>query len=82
MAPITLIIIIMLVGAYFTLRRRDFGPPVGPRPALPTRGIQVICGDCSGHESIPRKTLMDRIGHCAQCGGSNLMNAMVGEIEA
>jgi hypothetical protein len=72
--PITLIIII-LVWAYLRLRGGDSRQLIEPRPAPPTRGIQIICGNCSGEEGTPRKTYMDRFGNCAQCGGRSFMLA-------
>jgi hypothetical protein len=39
------------------------------RSTLVTAGIQIICGDCSGEEELPKKTYLDRSGNCSQCGG-------------
>lgn len=40
-----------------------------PRPAIPTMGVQIICGDCSGEGLSPYKTYLDHKGNCQQCGG-------------
>ena len=46
-----------------------------PRPSLLTMGVQIICGDCSGDESRPLKTYLDRHGNCSQCGGHSYILA-------
>ena len=45
------------------------------RSTLVTVGIQIICGDCSGEEELPKKTYLDRFGNCSQCGGHSYMLA-------
>jgi len=40
-----------------------------PRPSIPTMGVQIICGDCSGEGPIPYKTYLNHSGNCEQCGG-------------
>jgi hypothetical protein len=40
-----------------------------PRPANPTMGVQIICGDCAGEALSPHKTYLDHKGNCEQCGG-------------
>jgi hypothetical protein len=40
-----------------------------PRPAAPTMGVQIICGDCAGDGLSPYKTYLDHKGNCQQCGG-------------
>jgi hypothetical protein len=40
-----------------------------PRPAIPTMGVQIICGDCAGEGLSPQKTYLDHKGNCHQCGG-------------
>jgi hypothetical protein len=52
------------------------------RPSLPTLGIQIICGDCSGEGEIPAKTYMDRAGTCNQCGGTSFVVAATRAIYA
>ena len=46
-----------------------------PRSVLVTAGIQIICGDCSGEEDLPRKTYLDSFGNCSQCGGHSYILA-------
>ena len=46
-----------------------------PRTSLLTMGVQIICGDCSGEESRPLKTYLDRHGNCSQCGGHSYILA-------
>ena len=46
-----------------------------PRSTLVTAGIQIICGDCSGEEDLPKKTYLDRYGNCSQCGGHSYILA-------
>lgn len=46
-----------------------------PRPGLLTIGVQIICGDCSGEDSHPIKTYMNRYGSCSQCGGGSYLLA-------
>lgn len=31
--------------------------------------IQIVCGDCSGEESLPRKTFLTADSRCDNCGG-------------
>jgi hypothetical protein len=40
-----------------------------PRAAIPTMGVQIICGDCAGDGLSPYKTFLDHNGNCHQCGG-------------
>ena len=46
-----------------------------PRTSMVTLGVQIICGDCSGDESRPLKTYLDRHGNCSQCGGHSYILA-------
>jgi hypothetical protein len=46
-----------------------------PRSVLVTTGIQIICGDCSGEEDLPKKTYLDSFGNCSQCGGHSYILA-------
>jgi hypothetical protein len=46
-----------------------------PRTLRSVVGVQIICGDCSGHELPPVKTYMDRRGTCETCGGKSYMLA-------
>jgi hypothetical protein len=45
------------------------------RSEIVTTGIQIICGDCSGEQDLPRKTYLDRSGNCSQCGGHSYILA-------
>lgn len=56
-------------------RPADPGQLSQPRPALLTIGIQIICGDCSGDQSTPVKTYLDRSGNCSHCGGRSYLLA-------
>ena len=40
-----------------------------PRPSIPTMGVQIICGDCSGEGLAPYKTYLTHSGNCEHCGG-------------
>jgi hypothetical protein len=46
-----------------------------PRPAIPTMGVQIICGDCAGDQIIPQKTYLDHNGNCERCGGHSYLLA-------
>src|SRR5262245_6033578 len=45
------------------------------QPQLPTMGVQIICGDCSGDSALARKTYLDRHGNCHECGGHSYILA-------
>ena len=47
------------------------------RATSPLRKIQIICGDCSGNEGQPRRTFVDRMGRCEECGGSSYVLASI-----
>src|ERR1044071_4549485 len=46
-----------------------------PHSTEVTVGIQIICGDCSGEEYLPKKTYLNRFGNCSQCGGHSYILA-------
>ena len=46
-----------------------------PRPSIPTMGVQIICGDCSGEGLVAYKTFLNRSGNCEQCGGHSYILA-------
>jgi hypothetical protein len=46
-----------------------------PRSIIVSTGIQIICGDCSGEDALPRKTYLDSLGNCSQCGGHSFILA-------
>jgi hypothetical protein len=62
-----------LVVAYVVItgRKGDAIQLSEPRASLPIVAIQIICGNCSGDSERPIKTLVDRFGRCAHCGGSS-----------
>ena len=31
--------------------------------------VQIVCGDCAGFETLPRRTFLTAEGRCAKCGG-------------
>src|ERR1044071_2933181 len=45
------------------------------RPQIPTMGVQIICGDCSGDNVIAHKTYLDHSGNCHACGGHSYILA-------
>lgn len=34
-----------------------------------TMAVQIICGDCSGDDTRPRKTYLNKQWRCSTCGG-------------
>jgi predicted metal-binding protein len=50
------------------------GPVVTPRLISRLR-VLIVCGDCAGDRSNPRKTLMAANGTCADCGGRSFVVA-------
>lgn len=46
-----------------------------PRPQIPTMGVQIICGDCSGDNIAAHKTYLDFNGNCHACGGHSYILA-------
>ena len=46
-----------------------------PRPSIPTMGVQIICGDCSGEGLAPYKTYLTHSGNCEHCGGHSYILA-------
>ena len=57
---------IALLLTYIVLVRQrvDAARLAGPRAPLPTMGVQIICGDCTGYEGSPVKTFVNRHGRC------------------
>ncbi|HQU82977.1 MAG TPA: hypothetical protein PKY59_07635 [Pyrinomonadaceae bacterium] len=37
--------------------------------------IEIICGDCAGEETLPRRTELRSDGRCAVCGGRSYVPA-------
>src|SRR5215216_4731307 len=74
---ITLASAVALLLTYFVTKsyNNNSSQLAEPRSVLVTTGIQIICGDCSGEESLPKKTYLDRLGNCSQCGGHSYILA-------
>jgi hypothetical protein len=53
-----------------------------PRPAIPTMGVQIVCGDCAGEGLIPYKTYLNHKGNCEQCGGHSYELASILAVHA
>src|ERR1044071_1356740 len=45
------------------------------RPQIPTLGVQIVCGNCSGDNVIAHKTYLDFNGNCHECGGHSYILA-------
>ena len=43
--------------------------------ARPTTQTQIVCGNCMGDETLPRKTFLTRAGACDHCGGRSYVLA-------
>lgn len=67
-----------LALTYVVMRRFRVEDPAQlsePRTAIPTMGVQIVCGDCAGDEFRPLKTYLDRHGKCERCGGHSYLLA-------
>jgi hypothetical protein len=66
-----------LLATYFLTKNygNESSRLIEPRSEPVTTAIQIICGDCSGEENLPRKTYLDRFGNCSQCGGHSYILA-------
>ena len=61
---------------YFTRAyKADPAQLMTPRAPVPTVGIQIVCGDCSGEHEIPIRTMLDQAGNCERCGGHSYILA-------
>ncbi len=60
---------------FMKTRKTDAAQLTQPRAPIPTLGVQIICGDCSGDNELPVKTYLDASGNCHQCGGHSYMLA-------
>lgn len=71
--------IVLTLGCLAFLMSRNMDPDqLVQRRAEPlTMGVQIICGDCSGEDRRPVRTLLDRRGRCAQCGGASYVLASI-----
>jgi hypothetical protein len=67
----------MASAALFLLKTRtqDSGQLHNPRPQIPTMGVQIVCGNCSGDNLIAVKTFLDHEGNCEVCGGHSFVLA-------
>jgi hypothetical protein len=71
----TVIIVLVIVSIVLTSHRPDPAQLFEPRVGLPMMGIQIVCGNCAGDELRPRRTYLDRVGNCSQCGGHSYLLA-------
>jgi hypothetical protein len=46
-----------------------------PRVRTRLLGVQIICGNCSGDDARPRRTLLSLLNTCTQCGGNSYVLA-------
>ena len=53
-----------------------------PRRPIPTMGVQIVCGNCSGDNPIARRTFLDYRGNCEVCGGHSYILAAVLAVNA
>lgn len=69
--------IALTITAFFLLKgqKTDMAQLSEPRPSIPTLGVQIICGDCSGESPSPYKTFLNHSGNCEQCGGHSYILA-------
>jgi hypothetical protein len=56
-------------------RREDPAQLRMRRSQIPTLGVQIICGDCSGDNTTAHKTYLDSSGNCHACGGHSYILA-------
>jgi len=56
-------------------RKEEPGQLQMSRPQIPTMGVQIVCGDCSGNDVMAHKTYLDYNGNCHQCGGHSYILA-------
>src|SRR5690242_13953270 len=70
-------ILALSITALFVVKGRKEDPSQlrMPRPQIPTLGVQIICGDCSGDDAIAQKTYLDYNGNCNVCGGHSYILA-------
>jgi hypothetical protein len=70
-------IMALTLTALFLLKgqKTDSAQLSEPRPSIPTMGVQIICGDCSGEGLSPYKTYLDHSGNCEHCGGHSYILA-------
>lgn len=71
----TVIIALVIVSVVLRSHRTDESQLTEPRVSVPMFGIQIVCGNCAGDELRPRRTYLDRLGNCSQCGGQSYLLA-------
>ena len=74
----------LTLTALFLLKGRKEDPAQlrMSRPQIPTLGVQIICGDCSGDNVIAHKTYLDHNGNCHECGGHSYILASTLALQA
>ena len=67
----------LTITAMFFIRGRsqDWAQLRAPRQPIPTMGVQIVCGNCSGDNLFAQKTYLDHKGNCEQCGGHSYVLA-------
>src|SRR5689334_5730622 len=70
-------ILALSLTALFLVKGRQEDPQQlrMPRPHIPTVGVQIVCGNCSGSDLIAQKTYLDYNGNCHACGGHSYILA-------
>jgi hypothetical protein len=64
-----------IVSVFLTAQKTDPSQLLEPRVGLPALGVQIVCGDCSGDGVSPRRTYLNRLGNCSECGGHSYVLA-------
>src|SRR5215470_18831493 len=73
---IVAILVAVSLTAIIVKRERGQGTQLrGGRTPLLKVGVQIICGDCSGDYEKPRRTYLDLLGRCEDCGGTSYVLA-------
>src|SRR5262249_14748171 len=76
MLILVVLVLTTLTLLYSVIKSRKFDPTlVERRVPVTSVAVQIICGDCCGDESLPRKTFLDQSGKCHQCGGTSYVLA-------
>ncbi|HQZ81617.1 MAG TPA: hypothetical protein PLR83_00225 [Pyrinomonadaceae bacterium] len=50
---------------------------ISPASIPAVTATRIVCGDCAGDETLPRKTMLTADGRCAECGGRSYIPASV-----
>src|SRR5262249_12469622 len=76
MLILVVLVLTTAVLAYSLVKSCKFDPTLVESSFQVTSvGVQIICGDCSGDEALPKKTFLDLSGRCHQCGGTSYVLA-------